>query len=286
SEIAGGFFWLCHPLPVCFHTIAVFLFALLAVGSVAWTGRSWYLLVLIVAAHTSMQLSIAVLNDYCDRRLDAASKPEKPIPRGLVRPREALILGILLIAIMVLLLLPLQPLALLISLLYLACGLSYNLGLKSTPFSGIVFALAIPLIPLYAFAAVGHIIPLVFWMIPVAALLGAALNLANSLPDLEKDAANHARTLAVVLGEKQSLIVCSLLVLLSAVLVGVFTLTRLVPALLVVVIPTLVVTSLAIGAMFLFFAPTRPAQVRKIYFYLMVLVCFVLAGGWLIGALF
>ena len=63
--------------------------------------------------------------------------------------------------IMVLLLIPLNRMALLISLLYLALGQSYNLGLKTTPLGGIVFALAIPLIPVYAFVAVGHFVPLV-----------------------------------------------------------------------------------------------------------------------------
>src|SRR6266700_2234344 len=89
----------------------------------------------------------------------------------------------------VLLLLPLHRLALLISLCYLALGQGYNLGLKSTPLSGIVFALAMPLIPLYAFAGVGRTLPFLFWLVPVGCLLGVALNLANSLPDIPGDAA-------------------------------------------------------------------------------------------------
>jgi 4-hydroxybenzoate polyprenyltransferase len=193
-DIAVGAFWLCHPVPVAFHTLAVIMLALLA----AWPHIAWLTFTLVVLAHTAMQLSIAVLNDYCDRRLDAASKREKPIPRGLIRPGEALSLGILLFLVMIILLLFLPPLALLISLLYFALGLSYNLGLKSTPLSGIVFALAIPLIPVYAFAGMGYLMPIVFWLVPVAALLGVALNLANSLPDLEADAAQRARTLAPV----------------------------------------------------------------------------------------
>ena len=60
---------------------------------------------LVIAAHTAMQISIAMINDYCDRDLDAVSKPEKPIPRGLVSPHEALIAGLLMIVVMVLLLL-------------------------------------------------------------------------------------------------------------------------------------------------------------------------------------
>src|SRR5260370_20867892 len=157
-DIVQGFFLLSHPLPVLFHVLAVTLFALLA----AWPRLVWPTLILLICAHSSMQLSIAILNDYCDRHLDAVSKRQKPIPRGLVRPHEALIVGLLLIVVMFLLLLPLNPLALLISLLYLTFGQAYNLGLKSTPLSVIVFALAIPLIPVYAFVAVVRILPALF----------------------------------------------------------------------------------------------------------------------------
>ena len=211
GEVVLGFFLLCHPLPVLFHLLAVTIFALIA----AWPHINWNIVGLIVAAHTAMQLSIAVWNDYCDRHVDASAKKNKPIPRGLIRPREAFIIGLLLIVIMVFLLLPLNPLALFISLLYLGLGQSYNFGLKSTPWSGIVFALAIPLIPVYAFVAAGRIIPFIFWLVPVAALLGIALNLANSLPDIEDDHANNVHTLAVVLGVRRSFIVCSICILLS-----------------------------------------------------------------------
>ncbi|HLI89767.1 MAG TPA: UbiA family prenyltransferase [Ktedonobacteraceae bacterium] len=281
TEILRGFFLLCHPGPVLLHTVAIFMLALLA----AWPHLVPGIIALLVAAHLAMQLSIAILNDYCDRRQDAASKKRKPIPLGMVRPREALIAGLLLIPVMILLLLPLNPLALLISLLYLAFGQGYNLGLKATPFSGIVFALAIPLIPVYAFAGVGHVISLVFWLVPVAALLGVALNLANSLPDLEEDAASSVRTLAVALGLKRSLIVCPLLIFLSMVLIGTLTVTLLVPARIWIVAPALLVGCLALIAMLLYFGPERPLRARKLYFYLVAATCLVLAAGWLTGAL-
>src|SRR5204862_3970415 len=104
-----------------------------------------------------------------------------PIPRGLVSPREALIVGLVMIGVMVLLLLPLSPLALLVSLCYLALGQGYNLGLKSTPLSGIVFALAMPLIPLYAFVGVGRTLPFLLWLVPVGFFLVIALYVGNSL---------------------------------------------------------------------------------------------------------
>ena len=281
GEIALGFFLLCHPGPVFFHLLAVALIALLA----AWPHVIWGVFALVVAAHTAMQLSIAVLNDYCDRNLDARGKPDKPIPRGLVLPREALIFGLLLIVLMFLLLLPLKPLALLISLLYLALGQGYNLGLKSTPLSGIVFALAIPLIPVYAFVGMGRMTPVVFWLVPVAALLGVALNLANSLPDIEADAAHKARTLAVVLGIRGSFIACPLLILLGVLFIGLLTATHIVAAQFWVIVPTLLLACFAVSMMILFSGPRKPVATRKPYFYLVVLTCLVLAGGWLIGAL-
>jgi len=281
TDILQGFFLLCHPLPVLFHILAVAALALLA----AAPHIAWNVIALLVAAHAAMQLSISFLNDYCDRQMDAISKKDKPIPRGLIQPREALIAGIVLIVVMILLLLPLSAWALLISLLYLALGQSYNLGLKSTPLSGIIFAIAIPLIPLYAFVATGHLSPLVFWLLPVAALLGIALNLANSLPDIEDDTANNARTLAVVLGIRRSFIACFACLLISVILIAILTIERLVPARGWLIGPTLLLSVLAIIVLLLFFRPGQSTYLRKLYFYLVVLFCLFLAGGWLLSAM-
>jgi 4-hydroxybenzoate polyprenyltransferase len=281
SDILLGFYLLSHPGPVFIHIIAVTVFILLA----SWPHPLWGTVVLLIAAHAAMQISIAMINDYCDRRLDAASKPDKPIPRGLVYPREALIAGLFMIVVMVVLLIPLNPLALLVSLLYLALGQAYNLGLKSTPLSGIVFALALPLIPLYAFVGVGRVLPILFWMLPVGVLLGVALNLANSVTDLEEDAAFGAKTLAVILGVKGSFLACHLLILAGAALIALLSLLRIVPANPWIMIPTLVVTCAAVGVMMLFFGAEKPVSTRKVHFYLAASTCIVLAGGWLIGVI-
>src|SRR2546429_7142485 len=264
SDILLGFFLLSHPGPVFIHIIGVSIFTLLA----AWPRLVWSTVLLVIAAHTAMQISIAMINDYCDRRLDAAGKPEKPIPRGLVHPREALVAGLFMIVLMVLLLLPLPPLALLVSLLYLPLAQAYNLGLKSTPLSGIVFALAMPLIPLYAFAGVGRTPPIIFWLVPAGFLLGIALNLANSLPDLEEDKAQGIKTLAVVLGVRCSFTACHLLIVFCAAMIGVLTITGIVPANPFIVAPVLILTLLAVVGMLLFFGPEKPLKTRRTYFYL------------------
>ena len=280
-EIAYGFFLLSHPAPVLLHVIGVTVFTLLA----AWPRPIWGVILLVIGAHAAMQISIAMINDYCDRQADAAARPKKPISRGLVYPHEALIAGLLMIVVMLLLLLPLPRLALLISLAYLALGQGYNLGLKATPFSGMVFALAIPLIPLYAFAGVGRTLPVLYWLATVGALLGIALNLANSLSDIEEDAATGVKTLAVALGAKRSFLACRFLIIAGALLMGILTTVRIVPARPWIIVPVLIFTGLSVGNMFLFFGPEKPVPARKVHFYVTALTCIVLAGGWMIGVL-
>ncbi len=280
-DVLRGFFWLCHPGPVMLNVIAVTAFSLLATRPYIY----WNVLVLAVTAHLAMQLSIAIFNDYCDRQRDVLSKKNKPIVRGLVSPREALIATFLSMFIMVVLLIPLNRMALLISLLYLACGQSYNLGLKTTPIGGVVFALAIPLIPAYAFVAMDRFVPWVLWQIPIAALLGLALHLANTLPDIEQDQANRVRNLVVVLGRKRAIAAISLLILLASILIEVLAMTGLVPSQPKLRLPTLLVVILSVGTSFVLFRSKESHQAHQIYFYLAVLTCLVLAGGWLASAL-
>jgi 4-hydroxybenzoate polyprenyltransferase len=190
------------------------------------------------------------------------------------------------------LLIPLPGLALFFSLIYLALGQGYNLGLKSTPLSGVVFALAIPIIPVYAFVGVGHFTPILFWILPVGALLGVALNLANSLPDIKSDAINQARTLAVVLGVRGSVVLCPLLILLAAALIWILALIQPMTTRMTILSVTLAVTVLLVGGILYLsgygFSHTDDRglmHLYKIYFFCVVCACLLLAGGWLISML-
>ena len=275
GDIAVGFLMLAHIEPIVLILTVVTLFAVRA----SWPHPPWMTILLLLAGQAAMQFSIGILNDYCDRHLDAVSGKNRPIVLGLVRPHEALLAGLFMIAVMVVILLPLRLFALLAALAYLALGQIYNFGLKSTPLSGILFALAIPLLPLYAFAGVGRIPSMILWFIPIAALLGVALNLANALPDLEEDAASKANTLAVVLDVKGSFIACPLLIALAAMFLGVLTILQLVPARLWLIVPILILTGLSLVTMLLFFGPNKPRPTRKVYFYLVTLLCIMLGGG-------
>lgn len=278
ADMVVGFWMLGHVEPIILILAVVALFAVRA----TWPRPPWTLILLLLAGQAAMQFSIGILNDYCDRHLDALGGKNKPIVLGLIRPHEAFLAGLLMIAIMFVILLPLNLFALLAALGYLVLGQIYNLGLKSTPLSGILFALAMPLLPLYAFAGVGRIPSMVIWFIPIGAILGVALNLANSLPDIEEDVAGNAQTLAVTLGTKGSFLACPLLIALAALLIGALTIFQLVPAQLWLMLPILVLTGLGLVIMFVFFGSEKPRRTRKVYFYLAALLSLMLAGGWFI----
>lgn len=279
SDIVVGFWMLGHVEPIILILTVVALFAVRA----SWPRPPWALILLLLAGQAAMQLSIGILNDYCDRRLDTLGGKNKPIVLGMIRPHEALLAGLLMIALMFVILLPLNLLTLLAALGYLALGQIYNLGLKSTPLSGILLGLAMPLLPLYAFAGVGHIPSMVIWFIPIGAILGVAINLANSLQDIEEDAAGRAQTLAVTLGAKGSFLACPLLIGLAALLIGALTIFQLIPAQLWLMVPILVLTCLGFVIMLVFFGPQKPRRTRKAYFYLAALLSLLLAGGWFIA---
>jgi 1,4-dihydroxy-2-naphthoate octaprenyltransferase len=127
---------------------------------------------------------------------------------------------------------------------------------------------------------------LLWGQIPVSALLGVAFNLANSLPDIQEDIATQENTLAVRLGLKRSLALCSLLVLLAAIVIGVLTVTGLVPVRhLWLLLLTLFTVLPAIGILHVVFSRKETHGVLKIYFYIFTVLCLLLGIGWIASVL-
>src|SRR5579863_4878971 len=122
GDIVVGFWMLAHVEPIVLILTVVTLFAVRA----SWPRPPWTTILLLLAGQAAMQFSIGILNDYCDRQLDAASGKNKPIVLGMVRPREALLVGLFMIVVMVAILLPLSFFALLAATGYLVLGQLYN----------------------------------------------------------------------------------------------------------------------------------------------------------------
>ncbi len=171
------------------------------------------------ASTVSLQFAIGTLNDLADAPRDAQARIRKPIADRLVSARVAkgvlatfLVTGLLLALIA-------GPLLLVIAGLGLAIGIWYDLGAKGTRFSWLPIALGVPLLPVYGWLGATGSLPAAFTiLVPAAVLAGAALAIANSSVDLERDASIGLTSLAVVLGPTRSTAVVLLLQILVAAL--------------------------------------------------------------------
>lgn len=154
-----------------------------------------------------LQFAIGAANDWFDVDLDERAKPAKPIPAGLVSRRAAAIVAVgcggggLLLAAAV------GPVALALAALMLGAGLAYDAVLKRTSFGWLAFAAAFPMLPVYAwFGAVAALPPRPELLLPVAALAGPTLQLANGLVDIDRDASVGVIGLAGRLGRRRALV--------------------------------------------------------------------------------
>ncbi|MBF6590577.1 MAG: UbiA family prenyltransferase [Ktedonobacterales bacterium] len=201
-----GLLMVTHPLPSALYVVAVGIFAVLAAAS-AHRALAPGTLVRVLVAVGCAQIAIGALNDYRDRALDAASKPTKPLARGLIAPWEALALALGATGLLLALAPPLGLAPFVLLALIEGLGLAYDLWFKGTPVSALLYAIYFPLIPLLAWAVFGRWQPFLPWLLPLGAVLGVAMNVANSLPDLEDDLAAGVRGLPHLLGMRRGLLV-------------------------------------------------------------------------------
>lgn len=201
---AWGWFRLLHPFPSALVTASSFLFAEMAAGGHAETGA----LARLVLSVACSQGAIGAANDVVDRELDAATKPWKPVARGVISRKAAAVLaGALSVGCLALSAsLPMPTVC--AALLGLGCGLSYDLWLKRSRWSWLPYGVAIPTLPVWAWAAMEKLTGRLTPAYPLGLLLGLAIHLANTLPDLEGDHGFGIRGLTHELGRRRSLGLC------------------------------------------------------------------------------
>jgi 4-hydroxybenzoate polyprenyltransferase len=234
----------CHPEP----TLAVTTLAtVLAVSAGRGAGSAW-----VTAAVLCGQLSVGWGNDYLDRDRDRlARRAEKPLASGRLDP--ALVRGAAWVALGLALLLSLAsgPAATGVHLLALLMAHLYNLGLKSSPFSVVPYAVAFAQLP--AFITLGlaspHLPPL--WAVAAAALIGAAAHFTQTLPDLPLDSSTGTKGLPHRLGARGSLVVVGVLLAAGALAAALGPIGRPPPVVLVTLglSLALVVAVLVVGAL-------------------------------------
>lgn len=170
--------------------------------------------VLLGASMTLLQFGIGATNDVIDAPRDAGRKAGKPIPAGLVSSGGARSVAAVSFAGGVGLATLVGPAVAALSLAVIGIGLAYDLLLKGTAWSWLPFAVGIPILPVYGWLGAAGTLPGVFTiLLPVAVAGGAALAIANSLVDVERDRAAGAGSIAMSLGIERAWLVGTVLVL-------------------------------------------------------------------------
>ena len=149
----------------------------------------------------ALQASIGAMNDVVDAGVDSGRKPGKPIPRGAVQPLEA---GVV-VAVGLVAGLGLSAVSGFGTAAVAACGVGlgylYDLRLSRTAWSWLPLAMALPLVPAYAWLGATGVVPATLMeLVPLGILAGAGLALGNGIADLERDRAAGVATAALRLG--------------------------------------------------------------------------------------
>jgi 4-hydroxybenzoate polyprenyltransferase len=180
-----------------------------------------------------MRSAGCVLNDIADRKFDGlvARTRERPLAAGIVGVGEALALAALLVLLSFILLLPLNPLCMLLAIpaLFLAASYPYTKRFLAVPqaYLGVAFGFGIPM----AFAAETGAVPLLAWILLLANVFWAmAYDTEYAMVDRDDDLKIGIRTSAITFGryDVAFVVVCyaaslSLLALIGAMLeYGVF----------------------------------------------------------------
>ena len=140
------------------------------------------------------------INDYFDREIDRINNPERPIPRGDVSPRGAVVLSSGLFAVAVGFAITLPPVAILIAVVNLLGLVAYTTLFKGRPGAGnALVAYLGGSTFLFGAAAVGRVLDGAV-LFALAALSTFAREVLKDVEDVEGDRAEGLRTLPIVVG--------------------------------------------------------------------------------------
>jgi 4-hydroxybenzoate polyprenyltransferase len=203
-EVLRGYLVLPHAVPVIVVMTATAAFAVVAADG--WPG-GWRLAGLL-GAMFGAQLVIGVVNELADADLDAIAKPTKPLPAGFVSRRGARIVAISGLILMTAFSLRFSLASFALCGLGTATGVAYSLWFKRTIWSWIPYLVALPLLPIWVWTALSSVERGLFAIYPIGAAAIVAVQIAQSLPDVEADRDSDVRTLAVVLGPFRARRVC------------------------------------------------------------------------------
>lgn len=165
---------------------------------------SWHILFIFVAGTFMMRSAGCVINDYADRNFDGLVErtSQRPFARGAVTGKEALLLAAILALLSLLIALPLNALALQLSIPAVLLAASYPFTKRFFPlpqaYLGLAFSFGIPM----AFAAeTGSVPAIAIWLMAANALWTVAYDTAYAMADKPDDLKIGIKTSAITFGD-------------------------------------------------------------------------------------
>ncbi|AKH97565.1 geranylgeranylglycerol-phosphate geranylgeranyltransferase [Halanaeroarchaeum sulfurireducens] len=155
------------------------------------------------------------INDYFDRDIDRINEPGRPIPRGAVSVRGALVYSVLLFGGAVVFALLLPPLAIAIAVINLTALVAYTRVFKGLPGAGnAVVAYLGGSTFLFGAAAVGDLRAGAVLFV-LAALSTFSREIIKDVEDVAGDRAEGLRTLPIVVGERRAHLVAGAVLIIA-----------------------------------------------------------------------
>jgi len=167
-----------------------------------------------------LQAAADVINDYFDREIDAINNPDRPIPRGDISPKEAILLFIIFTFIGLALSFPLGLECLIFASLFWALSFIYNAKLKATGLPGnIIVSMCVAAPFLFGGLVSTKSFPpilLIFSLLAFLANTGREIN--KGIVDIEGDKTKNIKTVAIAFGPKTAAWAAAILYLSAVVL--------------------------------------------------------------------
>jgi geranylgeranylglycerol-phosphate geranylgeranyltransferase len=167
---------------------------------------------------TSFSLTAAsmAINDYYDREIDAINEPNRPIPRGDVNPKEALIFAVALSTIGFVAAFETNMPSLLVAVIALIISITYITKGKGTGLPGNFLVSATVVIPfIYGGLAVGQIETATLLFVAIAFLSNTGREVTKGIVDVEGDRSHNIKTIAVTYGERTAAATAAVFALLA-----------------------------------------------------------------------
>jgi geranylgeranylglycerol-phosphate geranylgeranyltransferase len=179
---------------------------MLVVGLAAIAGASIPTSLLLGGAMFGFQAAIGTVNDIVDAPLDRRSQPDKPIASGAISTRVAGAVAIIGATVGLLISGSFGTTVFALGIVGLGSGIAYDVRLRRMGLGWLAFAVAFPTLLVWTWLAAAESLP-PGWvaLLPMAALAGPAIHLANAFVDSDADTEAGLRTLATQLGPTRSI---------------------------------------------------------------------------------